>query len=95
MINIAVVLPTSKTMIGSKSLKDLVEFYKRESNPETSQICKAALACNARAYKLTFKTREFGTGENIKRIKHVSLGLDFDNLNDMCRFIHTYSMLVT
>ena len=95
MITIAVVLPTSKSMIGSRSLKELVEYYKRECNPETSQICKAAIACNARAYKLVCKTREFGTGENVKKIRHVSLGLDFDDLNDMSRFMHTYTMLVT
>ena len=95
MITIAVVLPTTRTMIGSRSLRDLAEYYKRECNPETSQICQAATACNARAYKLDCKTKEFGSGEMVKRLRHVSLSLDFENINDMARFMNMYTMLVT
>ena len=95
MITIAVVLPTTRNMIGSKSLHDLVEFYRRSSNQISSQICQAAITCHARAYGLKHKVREIGNGDFKKKLQHVTLTLDFDDINDMAKFMSMYSMLVS
>ncbi len=94
MITISVVLPTTITKYGSKSLQDLVDFYKIAQNSETSQICQAAIACGARAYKLLLKSRDFVHNGNKIRLRHVTLSLDFDDINAMARFMETYSMIV-
>ena len=95
MITIAVVLPTTITKIGSKGLKDLVDFYKNAQNKESSQICQAAIACDARAYKLQHKVREYVNNGVNKKLHHVSLSLDFENINDVMRFMKAYTMLIT
>ena len=94
-ITIAVVLPTTINKIGSKSLNELVDFYKSAQNNETAQICQAAIACGVKAYKLQHKVREIVHIGEKKKLHHVSLSLDFNNINDMTRFMNAYTMLVT
>ena len=95
MITIAVVLPTTRNKIGSRSLSELAEYYKMENNKESSQICQAAIACKAMAYSLMHKVREIPNGDIVHKLHHVTLSLDFENINDMARFMSMYTMLVT
>ncbi len=95
MITIAVVLPTTRNKIGSRSLSELAEYYKMENNSESSQICKAAIACKAKAYALVHKVREVQNGNVVHKLHHVTLSLDFEDINDMARFMKTYTMIVS
>ena len=95
MIKIAVVLPTTRNKIGSRSLADLSDFYRVANNQVSSQICQAAIACKATAYGLSHKVREIKNGDAVLKLQHVSLSLDFENIEDMARFMSMYTMLVT